>query len=202
MGLILVPAFALYVLISIITVVCAIIFAKKWKKNLWLWGGITAFIMYNLVFWDWIPTVAVHKYYCSTQAGFWVYKTADEWKAENPDATKTIGKFKRPLSFQIHDGIAIQKYKLNKRVIWEHRISSIFLSVRKYEDILIDIKSNSELAKKVYFESGKCSGAPKKISDMKIWINQCSCKTTSTPFVNEHGLSWSIVYNQLIGEGR
>ena len=84
MGLVIFAALGLYLLISIGVVAWAIWYARKHNKNIWLWGFGAAFIMYNLVFWDWIPTVVAHKYYCSSEAGFWVYKTLDQWKAENP----------------------------------------------------------------------------------------------------------------------
>jgi hypothetical protein len=35
-------------------------------------------------------TVAVHQYYCAKDAGFWVYKTLGQWKAENPGVMETL----------------------------------------------------------------------------------------------------------------
>ena len=84
MGIIIVPAIALYLLISVGVVVWAIKHAKKNGKSVKRWGSSAALVMYLIPFWDWIPTVAVHQYYCATESGFWVYKTVDQWKAENP----------------------------------------------------------------------------------------------------------------------
>ena len=55
--------------------------------------------MYNLMFWGLIPTLAMHKYYCATHAGFWVYKTPEQWMKQNPDLKpedlKTYGELVR-----------------------------------------------------------------------------------------------------------
>ena len=75
MGLMVLGALAVYLLVSIWVTKKAANWAKASNKKPWLWGGLAAFVMYNLVFWDLIPTLVMHKYYYSTQAGFWVYKT-------------------------------------------------------------------------------------------------------------------------------
>lgn len=63
--------------------------AYQWAKARYLrgWAGglAAAFIMYNLVFWDWIPVVLMHKHLCETQGGFWVYKTPEQWVKEHPE---------------------------------------------------------------------------------------------------------------------
>ncbi len=46
--------------------------------------------MYNLVFWDLIPTKLLHKYYCATEAGILVYKTPGQWITENPGVAETL----------------------------------------------------------------------------------------------------------------
>jgi hypothetical protein len=184
MGLILLPLFALYVLISIIIVICAIIFAKKHKRNVWLWGGGAAFIMYNLLFWDWIPTVAVHKYYCSTQAGYWVYKTADQWKAENPGVLETLPKPKPtgvPLESIKFDNYHGERdiYHLNDRLSWivtRHDIWHVLPIIRK-EEVVKDVKKNEILGRYVDFSTGhtilhKSDRLP---GGIKLWLNSGNC---------------------------
>lgn len=52
---------------------------RGWSRNKsWLGAMYVFLLVYLPVFWDWIPTVVVHKYYCETEAGFWVYKTVDD----------------------------------------------------------------------------------------------------------------------------
>ena len=176
MGLILIPAFALYVLISIITVVCAIIFAKKRKKKAWLWGGGAAFIMYNLLFWDWIPTVAVHKYYCSTQAGFWVYKTADQWKAENPGVIDTL----TPYEGQQLDSVGDMKnykdtYHLNQRFNWivKHN-GKYFINLWRHEQEIVDTKNNEVLARYIDYSTSQ-ERIQAGWAGWKLWLANGHC---------------------------
>lgn len=89
-GLIVLVVIGLYLLISVGVVRWAISYAKKNGKSVKRWGWGAALVMYLLVFWDWIPTVVAHKYYCSTEAGFWVYKTPEQWKKENPGVMETL----------------------------------------------------------------------------------------------------------------
>ena len=88
MGLMVLMFFGFYLLVSVFVTSKAASWAKANNKKPWLWGGLAAFVMYNLVFWDLIPTLIVHKHYCDTQAGFWVYKTPEQWVKENPELTK------------------------------------------------------------------------------------------------------------------
>ena len=90
MFLIMAFVFIVYLLLSVAVILFAVKRAKASERRPWLWGGIAALVMYNVVFWDWIPTVLVHKYYCETEAGFWVYKTVDEWRAENPGVMERV----------------------------------------------------------------------------------------------------------------
>jgi len=65
MGLVVFGVMALYLIVSIIVVVVAVRAAKKRGKT-----PCAAVVMYLIPFWDWLPTVAAHKYYCATEAGF------------------------------------------------------------------------------------------------------------------------------------
>lgn len=60
-------------------------FAETRYQRGWAGGLVAAFIMYNLVFWDWIPVVLMHKHLCETEGGFWVYKTPEQWVKEHPE---------------------------------------------------------------------------------------------------------------------
>ena len=90
MGLVIIAALALYLVLSIVVVVGAIKHAKRTGKSVQRWGWGAALVMYLIPFWDWIPTVALHQYYCKTEAGFWVYKTVEQWKQENPGVAETL----------------------------------------------------------------------------------------------------------------
>ncbi len=185
MGLILIPAFVLYLLISIVIVACVIIYAALHKKKFLLWGFVAAFIMYNLLFWDWIPTVVVHKYYCSTQAGFWVYKTADQWRAENPGVLATLSK---PLptgsskeSEQLDGGQGeIDTFHRNDRfdLTVKRQDMSQLLPIIRIEELIKDVTKNEVLARYVDFSTGhtiihKTDRLP---GGIKIWLNSQHCR--------------------------
>ena len=103
MGVVILGAIALYLILSLVVVVLAARAAKKRGKSPWRWGGAAALVMFLIPFWDWLPTVVVHQYTCSAEAGFWVYKTVDQWKAENPGVMETLAANRVPVLVS-HEG--------------------------------------------------------------------------------------------------
>jgi hypothetical protein len=93
--------FGVYLLITLWVVLTTIAWAKRNNRSPLKWGGVAAFVMYNLVFWDWLPTVVAHQYYCATEAGFWVYKTPEQWKEENPGVAETLSPYHLPEQFRL-----------------------------------------------------------------------------------------------------
>lgn len=69
-------------------------FAARWAsahgRRPRLWGFVAGLAMYSLVFWDLIPTYALHGYYCATRAGFTQYETVDAWKAAHPGEAEKL----------------------------------------------------------------------------------------------------------------
>ncbi len=118
-GLVYLVFFAVYLLVSIVAVRGAIDYARKNGKSAKRWGWGAAFVMYSLVFWDWIPTVAVHQYYCAKDAGFWVYKTLDQWKAENPGVMEGLVEDKNTRVKFVDDSVNHTLIKVvNQRFNW------------------------------------------------------------------------------------
>lgn len=77
----------------------------RWAKNKGLSKAKCRFaaaggflVVYLPVFWDHIPTLIAHQYYCETEAGFWQYKTVEQWKKENAATLKSSGDSKPPAS--------------------------------------------------------------------------------------------------------
>lgn len=83
-GLLVFLALGIYLLFAAYAVHKARSYARTHGKSPQRWGWGAALVAFLIPFWDWIPTVATHQYYCATQAGFWVYKTPEQWRAENP----------------------------------------------------------------------------------------------------------------------
>ena len=141
MGFVILMIIAAYLLISAGVVAGAITYARKRGKSAIRWGLSAALVMFLIPGWDWIPTVVAHKYYCEKEAGFWVYKTLDQWKAENPGIAETLvankGGAARGETFD--DGYGkTATYLLNDRFNWivtQQDISGLLLIIRTEQQV-------------------------------------------------------------------
>lgn len=190
MGLMNLGALAVYLLVSIWVTKTAASWAKANNKKPWLWGGLAAFVMYNLVFWDLIPTLVMHKYYCDTQAGFWVYKTPEQWMRESPELTKedlkTYGeqvdwnKFKWQFPYTpVINNSERYEYMINKRIYItgssRENVSKI-LPIGKRMFYISDIKNEQKLAKIITFSSGYANPMTTGgIRGFKTWLRNTGC---------------------------
>jgi len=166
-GLAILTAFAVYLIISAVVINAVASWVKRTKASLW-WPIFAGFVMFMIPFWDWLPTVAAHKYYCSTEAGFWVYKTLDQWKAENPGVMETLVETKGTPS-------AGGAYILNQRFKWAITKDGPLLFNRwRWEHRVVDIKNNEVLARYVDFSTGSgfIGGPPRQI---KFWLQNDHC---------------------------
>lgn len=183
MGAVILGVLVLYLLASIGIVIWAISHARRHNKSKKLWGIGAALVMYLLVYWDHIPTVVAHKYYCETEAGFWVYKTVDEWKKENtgvmeallaPSPTGSPTKYKR---FDNGHG-ETTVYLLNDQFNWIVTQQDIFtlLPIIRTEQQVVDAKKNEVLARYIDFGSGNSVkntiGPP---GPLKFWLHSRNC---------------------------
>lgn len=102
MGAVILPLMGLYFVLLIVAARLGWRFAEKraWKKR-WLGAVLGFLIVYLPVLGDWIPTVLAHKYYCANEAGFWEYKTLDQWKAENPGVFETLDANHLPEEYRV-----------------------------------------------------------------------------------------------------
>jgi hypothetical protein len=176
MGLVIILALGLYLAISISVVVWAINYAKKHGKSAKRWGWGAALGMYMLVFWDWIPTVATHQYYCATEAGFWVYKTPEQWKAENQGVMEGLVANKGAPSTRQGDMESYtDTYFLNQRFNWVVMRHGQFLFNRwRHEQDVVDTKTGEILAKYVDFSTSQ--DRPKAgWNGWKFWLASEHC---------------------------
>ncbi|HEY6093368.1 MAG TPA: hypothetical protein VIU93_00305 [Gallionellaceae bacterium] len=148
---------------------------KGWTgKKRYLGAAIGFLIVYLPVFWDWLPTVAVHQYYCAKDAGFWMYKTLEQWKAENPGVMEALAANKgAPSSRQGDMENYTDTYFLNPRInetVQQQRVFW-FLPVHRHEQMIVDNKSNEVLARYVDFGS-----YDREWGGLKFWtsVQRCS----------------------------
>lgn len=162
----------LYLLIAVVIVRWAIRYARDNGRSAKRWGWGAALVMYLIPFWDWLPTVATHQYYCAKDAGFWVYKTVDQWKAENPGVMEGLVANKVWLHQQI-DGKDIAIINQRMRLVYAER-NELFL--HRWPDIreLVDAKNNEVLARYVDFSTSQERGHA-GWSGWKFWLHNESC---------------------------
>jgi hypothetical protein len=126
--------------------------AKRTGRSAKRWGFGAAIGLYLLVFLDQIPTFLLHHYYCATEAGVWVYKTPEQWKAENPGVAETLEWKDMPDEFrnETHSW-----FVLNERFYWvKTGIENQFFPVRRWIHTIVDTKNNEVVLKKIYIGSG------------------------------------------------
>jgi hypothetical protein len=113
--------------------------------------------VYLPVFWDWIPTVAMHQYYCATEAGFWVYKTPEQWKKENPGVMERLVANKgAPSSRQGDMESYTDTYFLNQRFDLVVTRQGKFLFNRwLHQREIIDKKTSEVLARYIDFSTSQ-----------------------------------------------
>jgi hypothetical protein len=181
-GLIVAAVAATYLILWIVVVTITYKVVRRrggTRKTAWYAAGLAFLIMYLIPFWDWLPTVAAHRYYCWKDSGFTVYKTLDQWKQENPGVAETLTwKDRSDLTIDPRDGI--QTVFLNQRFTWETRHFALpLLPVRIREYRLVDRKTNGVLARAVDVPTG--CGNP-MVSDKwcswKGWLDQGPCDIT------------------------
>jgi hypothetical protein len=150
--LIIVGAFALYILLSIGAVLLAGWWAKKRGRRRWPWCTAVGVILYLVAAWELIPTYVVAEYYCR-QAGLVVYKTPDQWRAENPGVAETLT-WESP-SPKIQEGQWKGCKQLNERFVsCPHGREFWPLPVHVIEDKIVDTLSGEVMVHSSYVYAG------------------------------------------------
>lgn len=183
-GPIVLGAALLYLLISIAVVRWSIRYARNSGKSAKRWGWGAALVMYLIPFWDWLPTVAMHQFYCARDSGFWVYKTPDQWKSENPGVIETLVENNRSLegspSWPTENRPDMSIAHINQRfgMAYKNHLSSqeegeLFLNVWRWKYKLLDKKTGEVLARQVDFSTGNgyIGGEP----PVKFWLQSEHC---------------------------
>jgi len=142
------------------------------RKQRWLWAAGGFLLVYLPVFWDWIPTVVVHQYYCATEAGFWLYKTVDQWKKENPGVMETLIYNKNMPYVQSPYGGATA---LNQRILYVFKYEGPLLLNRwKIESEIRDSKTGEIIAREVNFSTSQ-ERRQAGWSGWKFWLDSERC---------------------------
>lgn len=176
MGLVVLGVLALYFLLSIAVVAVVVRQARKRGHSAWRWGVLAALAMYLLVFWDHIPTVLMHRYYCEKEAGFWVYKTVGQWKKENPGVMETlVSNTGQKLETFGNANNFVDTITLNQRFVYKARHEGPLPLNRWRKEIEIsDTGKNEVIAREVSFSTSQ-TRRHAGVSGWKFWLYKSVC---------------------------
>ncbi len=165
-------------------------------RQCWKRAGFVALVFYLIPFWDWIPTLLAHEYYCATEAKFDVFKTVEQWKTENMDALPTL-RFDRT-ALPRSDGV-LSRYSLNQRIEIVRSVTEpVFLSVKRESAQVVDIKSGRVLAEYADFRTGYASFGVGGAGAWKFWLKRHSCGDSA----KGKGALFAALSSEWIGLGR
>lgn len=172
MGLVLFGVLGLYLSLAILVVLGAVRLARNQGRSVKGWGWAAALVMFLIPFWDWLPTVAVHQYYCAKDAGFWVYKTLDQWNAENPGAMETLAA-NEFWPHQTIDGKDVAIMNQRMRLVYT-KPGDVFLHRWPDTRELIDTKTHEVLGRYVDFSTSH-EKRQAGWSGWKFWLDSEYC---------------------------
>ncbi len=176
-GLMFLLAFGIYLAVSAWVVKATVHWARRTGRGVKRWGFVAAFVMYLLVFWDHIPTLLLHKYYCATKAGFWVYKTPDQWKRENPGWAETLTWQSNAPDYQSPN--ITHGYRLNERFAWVIKTDeSLVLPVRVSYETIVDLANNEVAIKRVNVGAGYIG----RFEMLRFWTSLKPCISGKNEF--------------------
>lgn len=146
--------FVVYSLISFVLIRLSYRYAKRRFNRGWLGGFVAFIVMYNLIFWDWVPAIVGHKYLCQRDAGFFMYEKPDQWFQNNPSARgPSWGSGKLPFEV-VNNHISISW--ISNDVYREiHSYPDYSIGVSRKEQRLLEANSGRVLAKSVEYYRGK-----------------------------------------------
>lgn len=165
-----------YIWLSVKVVRSAVNYSKEVGGNHVLAGWVAGIIMYSLILWDFIPTHAMHQYYCATEGGFTVYKSLDQWNEENPGVAETLTPIDRAPWIKTGN---LTQVPLNQRFNWEFEKIIHPLKIHERDERIVDINSGEILARYVDFNTGVGNPlvADESIRDYKWWLKVQSCES-------------------------
>lgn len=163
-----------YLMLSLFIVAWVGDHAKKTGKPVWKWAGGAALVMYLIPFWDWIPTVLIHRYYCATEAGFWVYKTPEQWMKENPGVMDTLLRDKNMSQVKTQWGMATS---LNQRFLYFRKFEGPLNFNRWRMTIEIRDQNTGELLVRSVDQSTSQERPRAGMGGWKFWLDTAGCTT-------------------------
>jgi len=179
-GLVFLAIIGVYVLIVLGATLTAIYVAKRYEARPLIRGmaGLGGFLLVTLpIFWDWAPVVMAHNHYCAKDAGFFLYKSPEQWMKENPGVAETLT-YKYISDAEKIDGG--ERYLLNQRIAREVRNSMRGWGIHQREELVVDQQSGQILALYRDFWTGVTAstvGNNQGLRAWKVWMKYDGCES-------------------------
>ena len=139
----------------------------------WTSAGLVALALYLIPFWDWIPTVVAHHYYCANEATFKVRKPIEQWMKENSEIVATLRPEQSVAGVEVN---GFRRYAMNQRLAIDSKgATPVFLAVRREEARMVDVMNGEILAEYVEFLSGYGSFSVGGEGAWKFWLDTGAC---------------------------
>ena len=175
LGLIYLAGIMAYLIIIALVVWLISWIAKKNGGTSQLWTMITVVVLLGLVLWDWPLMEIMFRHNCSTQAGFTINKTLEQWKDENPGIADTLHPTDGAPSTKVGNTTT---YSLNQRFNWEITQISHWFHIRKQDERIVDKKTGEILAQYIDFNTDipPLGLGIKRKGAYKIWMMKGACE--------------------------
>lgn len=146
------------------------------RKRAWAYGVLGFLAVYLPLFWDHIPTLVAHRYYCAKDGGVHVYKDPQEWLAEHAGELEKL----RVEAGGEHVGKTLpdgweRSYLVNKYVAFEIKRESLYplpgIKVWKVSKRLLEFEKKETLASSISYGTYRSFNS----GGLRFWLNLSGC---------------------------
>ena len=135
-------------------------------------AGIFVFLlMIGAVLWDAPLQEWEYRRLCREEAGLTIFKTPEEWDAENGGVLKSLTPNPSVRGKEISRGYT--RYVLNEIFAWDYIVTPKVFGLTEYRDEIIDLNTNNPVVRYVDFEANK-----PRAGDFiyRLWMIRLSCE--------------------------
>ncbi len=157
------------------------------RKRAWAYGVLAFLAVYLPVFWDHIPTLVAHRYYCAKDGGVHIYKEPQEWLAEHEGELEKL----RVVPGGEHVGKMLvdgweRGYLVNKYVAFEIKKENLYplpgIKVWKISERLVSLEGNEVLVNSISYGTYRSFNS----GGVRFWLNFVGCS-------DDHLPQWAVV---------
>lgn len=167
--------------IYVVAMVCLVGWAwrqgRKLNRSVAIACAALAFLsLYLPVFWDFIPTIIAHRYYCAKDAGIVVKMAPEQWLQQHASeiAELRIDPLKPPAEFgRFSTSDGWDSWYTNKAAVRQQRIVNLNLAMpfSRIEQRVVDARSGAILASHTDYHAGISFAS----GGLKLWNYMPTC---------------------------